>query len=175
MKFFLGCLLFVAAFSALGHGGEDHGAPPAATPNTPLAPRVAAATADFELVAVAEGAHLRLYLDDFDGNQPIVDAKVEVEGAGAGAGGVAKPAGRGAYLLDLPAPLAPGRHALTITVEAGEIADLLSATLEIPAPDATAQHVHGRDEWTAWTVAVTVAALAAGLVVARRGRQKARG
>lgn len=173
MKFFLGCLLFVAAFSALGHGGEDHGAPPAATPNTSLAPRVAAATADFELVAVAEGAHLRLYLDDFDGNQPIVDAKVEVEGEGVR--GAAKPAGPGAYLVELAAPLAAGRHALTITVEAGEIADLLSATLEIPAPDATAQHVHGRDEWTAWTVAVTVAALAASLLVARRGRQKARG
>ena len=62
------------AFSAFGHGGEDHGAPP--PPVSPgVAPRALAATEEFEVVAALEGKQLVVYVDRFASNEPVVKAK----------------------------------------------------------------------------------------------------
>ena len=65
-------LLAGAALSgpAAAHEGHDHGA--AAPPQvTTLAPRVEAASADFELVAVLRDGMLTIYLDRFADNAPV--------------------------------------------------------------------------------------------------------
>lgn len=123
--------------------GHTHGEParaPAPVVVASAAPRAAAASEDFEIVAALDGTHLTLYVDRFDSNAPVTGAKLETEGAGLK--GSAKEVAPGTYLVDLAAALAPGRHALTIAIEAGEVADLLTATLEV-APPAPAEAAAG--------------------------------
>ncbi len=60
------------------HEGHDHDAPP--PPATVVsAPRGEAASDAVELVAIARGGAIEIYLDDFRTNAPIEGATVEVE------------------------------------------------------------------------------------------------
>ncbi len=153
--------------------GHTHGAPAAApVPVTTSAPRAVAATEEFEVVTVLEGKHLVVHVDRFASNEPVTKATVEIEGAGLK--GLAREAAPGTYMMDLAATLPPARHALTISIEAGDSADLLSATLDISPPAASGEHAHGQAEWTVWIVATLL--LAAGALLAvRRNRRKAKG
>ena len=74
----LGSLLLAGAAAA--HEGHDHGAPPPPVTNT-IAPRIDASSNDFEIVAIARGDRLRLYLDTFRTNEPVKDAQVEIDTA----------------------------------------------------------------------------------------------
>lgn len=164
--------LFAVAFSAFGHDGEDHGAPPPPV-NQAVAPRAVAATEEFEAVAVLEGKKLVIYVDVFASNEPVTKAKVEVEGAGLK--GTAVEAAPGTYVMDAAAILPPGKHGLTIGIEAGDTADLLSTTLDTSAPDQGEVHAHGWNERVIWIVAVLLL-LAGGLLLAvQRGKIRARG
>lgn len=152
---------------ASAHGGEDHGGETrVALPAGAIAPRASAESEDYELVVVLDESpakHRRLLItvDRFKTNEPVAGARLEVE-----AGGQNLPVREqepGVYELQFAAldSLAPGaRLPLTITVEGADSADLLSATLELPAtsPDAITGG-HGKAGWAAW-------AAAAGLVVA---------
>jgi hypothetical protein len=77
------------------------------------------------------------YLNDFASNAPVAKAQVEVDLGGNSA--QAKESAAGIYTLPLPALNAPGKHALTVSVTAGELSDLLLLTLDnaAPAPPAT--------------------------------------
>lgn len=118
----------------LAHEGHDHGAPPPPVSVT-IAPRADASSADFELVAIARGAQLRVYLDTFRGNEPVEDAEIEVDGPG----GVVKALATsgGAYLVDAPWLAAPGSYDLAFTVQVAGAIDVLTATLTIPEPPST--------------------------------------
>lgn len=174
-RFVVAAALAVAAPAALAHGGEVHDHAPAAPATAAFAadsgPRTAAASPDFELVATLEGGRLALYLDRYATGEPVADARVEVE-SGAFRG-IATPAGPGVYVLDGKPFAVPGRHALAVTVEAGDLADLLSATLETlpPAPPA---HVHGPAEWVVWGAAAGLLLAGVGLLLVRRRRQQPR-
>jgi hypothetical protein len=48
------------------------------------------------------------------------------------------------------APLPPAKHPLTISVEAGDSVDLLTATLDTSASVANEVHTHGWSEWVVW-------------------------
>jgi hypothetical protein len=168
-------LATVIAFPAWAGGdasdGHTHGAPAAApVPVTAGAPRAVAATEDFEVVGVLEGKHLVVYADRFASNEPVAKAKVEIEGAGLN--GLARETAPGTYVMDLAAGLPPAKHALTIGIEAGDTADLLSATLDTTLTAASSEHVHGRAEWVVWIVAALLLTASALLVYRRR---KARG
>ena len=63
---------------AQGHEGHDHGAPPPPVSAT-IAPRGDASSSDFEIVAIARGNKLSLYLDSFPANVPVRDAQIEVD------------------------------------------------------------------------------------------------
>jgi membrane fusion protein, heavy metal efflux system len=133
----LGLLLMLAAFFgaslAAAHEGHDHGAPPPPVSVT-IAPRADASSADFELVAIARGAKVRIYLDTFRGNEPVRDADIEIDGP---AGTVkASPTSDGAYMIDAPWLSRPGNYDLALTVQAGGLIDILTATLAIPEPPA---------------------------------------
>ena len=106
----IGLLMFLAAlFGATpgtAHEGHDHGAPPPPVSVT-IAPRADASSADFELVAIARSAKLRIYLDTFRGNEPVEGAEIEVDGPGGTVKATATP--DGAYALDAPWLARPGR------------------------------------------------------------------
>jgi membrane fusion protein, heavy metal efflux system len=116
---------------AAAHEGHDHGAPPPPVSLT-IAPRADASSADFELVAIARGATLRIYLDTFRGNEPVHDADIEVDGP---AGTVkASATSDGAYTFVAPWLSRPGNYDLAFTVQAKGAIDILTATLTIPEP-----------------------------------------
>jgi cobalt-zinc-cadmium efflux system membrane fusion protein len=147
--------------------GHTHGAPAAAAiPVTASTPRAVAATEDFEVVAVLEGRHLLVYVDRFPSNEPVAKAKVEVEGAGLK--GLAREAAPGTYVMDLAAALAPAKHALTISIEAGDSADLLSAMLDTSQPVVAAADAHGWTRRSVWIIAALLLLAAGALLVYRR-------
>lgn len=154
--------------------GHTHGAPVAApVPVTASAPRAVSATEDFEVVAILEGRHLVVYVDRFASNEPVAKAKVEVEGAGLK--GLASEAAPGTYVMDLAAALPPAKHALTISIEAGDTADLLSATLDTSQPVVAAADAHGWTRRTVWIVAALLLLAVGTLLAVRRNRRKAKG
>ncbi|MFG1249567.1 efflux RND transporter periplasmic adaptor subunit [Xanthobacter flavus] len=172
-------LLACAALSgpAAAHEGHDHGAPPPPQV-TMLAPRVEAASADFELVAMLRDGILTIYLDRFTDNAPVEGATVEVdtpEGSQP-----ARPAGPGTYVLPAPFAATPGAHDIAFTVTAGDTVDVLAGTLTIgptvpssdarPPPPATLALIGGAPSGTLAGVAVglLIGFLAGALVVSRR-------
>lgn len=124
---------FVGASPAVAHEGHDHGAPPPPVSVT-IAPRADASSADFELVAIARAAKLRIYLDSFRGNEPVLDADIEVDGPGGLVKASATP--DGAYAVDAPWLARPGNYDLAFTVQAKGAIEILTATLTIPEPAA---------------------------------------
>jgi len=155
---------------AFGHGGEDHGAPPPPVAQA-VELRTAAATEEFEVVTLLEGKKLVVYVDRFASNEPVAQAKVEIEGAGLK--GVATEAAPGTYVLDVAAALPPARHPLTISVEAGDSLDLLTATLDTSTSVVIEQHTHGWSEWLVWGVSGTLL-LATGILFAVRRHKRAK-
>lgn len=141
-------LLLAGTSAVFGHDGEDHGAPPPAVSQTVL-PRATASSEAFEMVAVLDGKRLVITLDRFASNEPVTGAKVEVEGGGLK--GVAAESSPGVYSLDAAA-LTAAKHPLTIAIESGDSADLLSATLDtsMPPPEVTSAHAPSWREWTVW-------------------------
>ena len=118
--------------SLLAHDGHDHGAPPpAATSN--LAPRAEAASEQYELVAIARGGDLVIYLDRFATNESVDGASIEVE-TPAGPQ-PARAMANEPYRLSAPWTGKPGTYDLIFTVSKDGTDDVLPATLVIP-PDA---------------------------------------
>ncbi len=113
---------------ALAHEGHDHGPPPA--PAVAAHPRAVAEGDLFELVAVLEEDHLRIHLDRADSNEPVADARIEVETGGVTQ--LAEALGPGLYRVAAGAAAAPGRHVLVFTLVVGEADDLLIADLDVP-------------------------------------------
>ena len=79
-------LLVIATFSVslndcLAHGSDDH-KHEEASPSTHQArksPHVEASSERFEILAIFNQGELRIYLDDFRTNEPIKNAKLDVE------------------------------------------------------------------------------------------------
>lgn len=126
-------LMAVMPLSTAGAHG-DHGD---AAPDAPASslPRLESEGAGIELVAVADEHELTIYLDRSDTNAPIDGAKIEVSGKGL-TPVTAKSSGEGTYTLEADWVHQPGTYALTFTVIAGDVADLLAGKLVIPEAEA---------------------------------------
>lgn len=169
----IACALFVAALGAAplpanAHGGEDHApAAPQAAAGMPAEPRIEAATPDLALLGVLRGDRLVVYLDRHATNEPVPDARIEVEDGGRKA--VAAVTEPGTYEARADWLATPGSHALVFTVEAGGIADLLTGKLEVPAP--APPPAKGGPGWLPWAAgaAAVLAALAGLLALRPRG------
>ncbi len=166
----LGSMVFL--ISALAYAGGDssdgHSHGEAAKPemSVGIAPRTFAQSDEFELVAVLAKEKLTLYLDRYADNAPVPDAEVEVESGTFKA--VAAQVAPGVYSVPSHAFAQPGRHPLTISVQARDAADLLTATLDLALPAAGIEHAHGWGEWTVWGASGALLLAGAGLVVVRR-------
>ncbi|MDT3736974.1 MAG: hypothetical protein ROZ00_12175 [Denitratisoma sp.] len=154
------------AFSAWAHGGEDHGDGPAPAAVADIAPRAVAQSEDFELVAVLAEEKLTLYLDRYADNAPVPDAELEVESGAFKAAAVQ--IAPGVYSVPGQAFSQPGKHPLTISVQAGDAADLLTATLDLAPPLAGDEHARDWTEWTVWSASGVLLLTGAGLVAVRR-------
>lgn len=160
------------SLSAWAHDGEDHTSVAAPASISMASPRLSTETDQFELVGVLDGKVLRLYLDQFGSNAPVPKAQIEVESGAWKA--VATEVSPAVYAVPVELLTQPGKHPLTITVQAGDSADLMNATLEVgPAGAAGAgvPHTHFWGEWAVWSGAGALALAAVALVAIRRRRQ----
>lgn len=153
--------------------GHSHATPAPIPVSQSVTPRAVTATEEFEVVAALEGKKLWIYVDRFDNNEPVVNAKVEIEGAGLK--GVASETTPGTYLLDVATPLQPAKHPLTISVEAGDSVDLLSATLDTSTPVANRSHAHGWSEWVVWGISGVLLLMTGILFAVRRHKRAKKG
>lgn len=143
--------------------GHDHGDAPA-TATGPALPRFAAASELFELVGVVDGRQLSVYLDRFEDNAPVPNAKVDLDVGGAKV--ALKEHAPGEFEGTLAAELKDGVTAVTATVSAGNDTDLLAGELHVHenTHDANAHHPGWRVV-AGWGIgaALALAALAWGL------------
>lgn len=128
-------ILLSGASGSRAHEGHDHGAEPPAAPAT-VAPRGEARSERFEVVTVAQGKTLTIYLDNYKTNAPVDQAEIEVETPSGPA--PAKALGNGVYSLEAPFLEKGGHIDLIITVAAGGDPDILPVAIDIPAPNANA-------------------------------------
>jgi membrane fusion protein, heavy metal efflux system len=128
--------LVFSTFSApaLAHEGHDEAPAPQ---QAAAVPRLVAEGSDVELVAVAQGHTLTLYLDRIATNEPVTGAKIEVAGEGLTPTAVEE-LGNGVYEIEGSWVDEPGSKPLTFTVTAEGSADLLAGILVIPSEEETA-------------------------------------
>jgi hypothetical protein len=163
--------LVLSLFSplAMAGPGHDHGeAAPQA--QGPALPRFVAVSEDLEMVGIVNGKQLTIYLDRFNDNSPVNDAQIEIDIAGNTY--KAEKHGEGEYEVILKDTLKPGVLAITATIQAGELNDLLAADLDLHADEE--EHSH-RTSWKAvamWSGAGLLALMALGVMF--RVRQQAR-
>lgn len=135
MRFLLAAALSASVFIGLqaaplrAHEGHDHEQPKLTTGASTTA-RGEAASEAFELVAVARGDVLAIYLDRFATNEPVEGATINVETPAGPA--VAKAVQGDAYMLQAPWLAQAGAVELIFTVTAGDASDILAMTLTVP-------------------------------------------
>lgn len=121
----------IAGPGAHGPNGEHLDAPTMMTAASAL-PRIEAKSETFELVAELRAGELAIVVDRYESNEPVLDAKLEVE-SGSLKAVAAFRAEQGDYAVTdagmLKALSAPGEHALVFTLVAGQDSDLLDGTL----------------------------------------------
>lgn len=124
-------LLLLTPLAASAHEGHDHGEAKVAAPAAG-SPRFEAVGDAITVVGIAKGHVLTIYLDRLETNEPVEGAEVVVTHDGRALTAEAK--GDGVYTIDAAWVDTPGSRDLTIAVTAGDIADLLPGSLEIPEP-----------------------------------------
>jgi len=123
--------------AAKAHEGHDHGAPPPPVSKT-IAPRADASSSDLEIVVVARGSTLLLFLDTFRTNEPIEGATIEIDAPGGILQLEAVAKEPGSYSASAPFLTKPGKYDLAITVTAKDLVDIFPLTLTIPEADGSA-------------------------------------
>lgn len=167
---FLVSLLFLVPALSSAHGDEDHGAGSTAALLTEAAPRAEAQSELFEVLATPSKGQLVIYLDHSASNEPVKDARIEIESGTwkAAAGAIES----GTYHVAAPQFATPGSYPLLLTVTAGDDADLLETTLVVkPLARPTAAASQPSPSRTLlWSVGGALAALliVAGMLMKRR-------
>ncbi|NYZ14837.1 HlyD family efflux transporter periplasmic adaptor subunit [Azospirillum sp. RWY-5-1] len=126
------------AAPVLAHEGHAHGGEEPKPVVAMAAPTLETSSADFELVAVAQGRILLVYLDRFTTNEPVNGAVVEITADGEAMTASPVSGEEGVYRLEAGWLSKPGAHDLTVSITAADASDLLIGTLEIPATAAVA-------------------------------------
>lgn len=130
---------------ALAHEGHSHGVEAPALP-AQTTPRAEAASASFELVAVASGDRIRFYLDRFTSNEPVNGAEITIETPDGPA--ETRAVGDGVYEIAAPWLARGQRYDLLATVTADGTMDVLALDLQLPELAAAAMPVQA--EASAW-------------------------
>ena len=157
-------LLSPLAIAGPGHDRAD--TTPQAIRST--LPRFSATSEDLELVGILNGKLVTLYLDRFIDNSPVNDAQIEIDIAGSKY--KAQKHGEGEYEVTLTDTLKTGVMAITATIQAGDLTDLLATELDsrsdesVPGPPSASKTI------AMWVGAGLLALLTLGVMA--RFRQK---
>jgi hypothetical protein len=162
----VGALLLPAA--AFAHEGHDDAEPEAVEVKN-ISPRAEASSDLFEMLVVADGGQMVIYLDRFIGNEPVSGAEIEIL-ADEEFEPVVEYA-PGVYVV--PWQPVPGDYELTIAVLAGDLDDLLILTIGIPEELAASAVGSGGlgNEWL-WAVIVILLGIIAAMVLASPARRR---
>jgi hypothetical protein len=142
---FMALIFTLLSPMAIAGAGHDHGEAAPQTQGTAL-PRFVAVSEDLEMVGIVNGKQLTIYLDRFNDNSPVE--------------------------VILKDTLKPGVIAITATIQAGELNDLLAAELDLHADEEEPSHGSSWKGIALWTGAGLFALIALGAIV--RFRQQAR-
>lgn len=132
----LAWVALIGARLAVAHEGHDHGSPVPPL-GAAVKPRVSVETEAYQLVAIATGEQLTLYLDRHGTNEPLTDADIAIL-----SGDRTIPAMRrtdGSYTATVPGTEKPGKHELLFNVSHADGNDLLVGTLDVAALPALAE------------------------------------
>ena len=156
--------------AARAHEGHDDAAPSASGMPGPNVPRVEAQSDLFEIVGVVQNGVMTLFLDRYATNEPVVDAKIDIEAGPLKGSAQAIP--DGTYTFKHATPTQPGQLPVTFTITAGSDSDLLAGDLVIG--DASAATVHANDDawWKRWSWAAGALVLVTGIAIAWWSRRK---
>jgi cobalt-zinc-cadmium efflux system membrane fusion protein len=150
------------------HEGHDHAA--TAPPPSVESPRLGLQSDRFELVAFPSGPDLVIYLDDADSNEPVPNAAVTIESAGRQVSG--RELAPGVYTARQDWFKQPGKHALTISIAAGDQKEQFSGTLLIASPTAAVAAPKPRD-YGGWARGLALAGFGFGAALLfRSGRER---
>ena len=166
---FMALIFTLLSPMAIAGAGHDHGEAAPQTQGTAL-PRFVAVSEDLEIVGIVNGKQLTIYLDRFTDNSPVHDAQIEIDIAGNTY--KAEKHGEGEYEVILKDTLKPGVVAITATIQAGELNDLLAAELDLHADEEEPSHGSSWKGIALWTGAGLFALIALGAII--RIRQQAR-
>jgi cobalt-zinc-cadmium efflux system membrane fusion protein len=122
------------------HEGHDDAAPVASAMPGAKTPRIEAQSDLFEIVGVVQNGLMTLFLDRYATNEPIVDAKIDIEAGPLKGSAQSNP--DGTYTFRHAALSQPGQIPVTFTITAGRDSDLLVGDLVIVDPDAAATHAN---------------------------------
>ena len=170
----------LAPLGALAHGDEDHGEKKApAASSASAGPRFEAHSDLFEVVGTVERDQLTITVDRYASNEPVRDAKVEVEVGNAK--GIATPGPDGSYSFKnaafAQAGSLPATLPVSLTITSGKEADLLAAELTIgtaAADDAHAADAHATERPRWWLPAAASVLLLIVVLVVWRARSRRR-
>jgi hypothetical protein len=155
---------FVLSSLAVAGPGHDHDHPVQSSKSA-ASPRFETHTDLFELVGIYERGGLTLYLDRYKTNEPIANAKIEYEAAGAKGIATAQP--DGTYRIESDAlKAAKGTIALAFTITQGNEADLLAANLALQDASRVASDDHDHTHlhfplWALFVIALFLLAMTA--------------
>jgi membrane fusion protein, heavy metal efflux system len=145
-------VLIVVALSASVFGGEghDHGETKTPAGAAVASPRFQGHSDLFEVVGILKGNELSITIDRYATNEPVLDAKVEVE-TGALKKVATFHADHGDYSLPSESFRKPGTYPITLTIVSGKDTDLIAGDLVVPDPEAghdhSAEQVSGLMKW----------------------------
>jgi membrane fusion protein, heavy metal efflux system len=175
---FLGLLMLVVAIlpaDLSAHEGHDHEEEAAlAQAAAPLAGReVLELTSDlYEAVIERRTDKLRIYLDLYETNEPVADARIAVD-FGAAQGLIAAQKAPGQYEVALKAAAAEESVPVTLTIQSSAGDDLLGGTFDAPVQDEHSwfeELGHWLEHYALWLLA---AALLVGVALFLRRRSRA--
>ena len=153
---------------ALAHEGHDHGESKAPPLITSVASRGEAVSDNFELVVVARGETLDIFVDRFVSNDPVEGATIEVE---TPSGPTKATANRGqAYTLAAPWLAKAGEADLIFTVTANGMTDVLPVSLEAASAESKPAGVISSRNFKLWALggALVAAVVFGGLLLRKK-------
>lgn len=158
-KKLLALLVLAISTIVLAGEGHDHGEAKKPAGAVAASPRFQGHSDLFEVVGVLKRDELSIMIDRYATNDPVLDAKVEVE-SGALKKTAVFHADHGDYSLPAESFRKPGTYPITLTIVSGKDTDLIAGDLVVPDPEA------GRDPsavsaggWLRWAKPAGAAAL----------------
>jgi hypothetical protein len=153
IRVLMAALLLSAQLPLFAGEGHSHDPAPAAASGSAL-PRFSAHSDLFEAVGVLNAAELSVLIDRYETNEPVLNAKVEIE-SGSFKSVAAFHSEHGDYSAPAQAFRKAGTYPITLTVMAGDQTDLLTGELVVPEPDAGFTHAAPGKPWGLWLAIAT--------------------